>query len=186
MSRGLHSDITTELAKGSFTMAHLVSITLGTVASPNVYYYTDANNDLTESSNTYLANGFLLAMDPVTESSGMTLGTLNLTISAVDQTILSDVLRNGYIHKAVVIKKAFLNSVNQLISSNAVFTIYDGNIEGMVIKDSRSSVIQFSVANQWASFERIAGRITTPDSQAQFYADDVGFDFMAVSNKEGA
>ena len=183
MSRGLHSDITTELAKGSFTMAHLVSITLGTVASPNVYYYTDANNDLTESSNTYLANGFLLAMDPVTESSGMTLGTLNLTISAVDQTIVADVLTNGYIHKPVVVKQAFLNSANQLISANAVHTIYDGNIEGMSIKDSGSSVIQFSVANHWAFFGRTTGRRTTEESQSQFYADDEGFKFMAVSNQ---
>lgn len=183
MSRGLHSDITTELAKGSFSMAHLVSITLGTVASPNVYYYTTSSIDIVESGNTYLANGFLLASDPVTESAGMTLGSLVLTVSAVDQTIVSDVLTNGYIHKSVIVKQAFLNSANQLISSNAVFTIYDGNIDGMSIKDSGTSVIQFSVANHWSFFQRKTGRRTTTESQAQFYADDEGFKYMSVSNQ---
>ena len=178
-TRGLHSDITTELAKGSFTMANLVTISLDTT-----YYYTDAVHDLTESGNVYLANGFLIGMGKVSESKSMNLGNLNLTISAVNQTIVSDILTNGYLHKKVTIKRAFLNSSNDLISANAVYTCYLGMIAGMSISDSTStSEIQFSLTNQWTSFGRIAGRITTPDSQHQFYSPDVGFDFMASSNK---
>ena len=178
-TRGLHSDITTELAKGSFTMANLVTISLDTT-----YYYTDAVHDLTESGNVYLANGFLIGMGKVSESKSMNLGNLNLTISAVNQTIVSDILTNGYLHKKVTIKRAFLNSSNDLISANAVYTCYLGMIAGMSISDSTStSEIQFSLTNQWTSFGRIAGRITTPDSQHQFYSPDVGFDYMASSNK---
>ena len=183
-TRGLHSDITTELAKGSFTLAHLVTITLGTNASPTIYYYTDAIHDLTESGNVYLANGFLLGIGKVSESKGMNLGKLNLTISAVNQTIISEVLTNGYLNKKVTIKRGFLDSNNNLISSNAIYTIYEGKIEGMSILDSTSaSEIQFSMTNQWSDFGKIAGRITTSDSQHQFYSPDVGFDFMASSNK---
>jgi len=178
-TRGLHSDITTELAKGFFTMANLVTISLDTT-----YYYTDAIHDLTESGNIYLANGFLLGMGKVSESKNINLGNLNLIISAVNQTIVSDVLTNGYLHKKVTIKRAFLDSSNDLISSNAVYTIYEGNIEGMSITDSvSSSEINFSITNQWSNFGRVAGRITTPDSQHQFYSPDVGFDYMASSNK---
>ena len=178
-TRGLHSDITTELAKGSFTMANLVTISLD-----RTFYYTDAIHDLTESGNTYLANGFLLGMGKVSEAKGMNLGNLNLTVSAVNQTIVSEGLTNGYLHKKVTIKRAFLDSSNDLISANSVYTCYLGMIAGMSIVDSiTTSVIQFNLTNQWTSFGRIAGRITTPDSQHQFYSPDVGFDFMASSNK---
>ena len=178
-TRGLHSDITTELAKGSFTMANLVTISLDTI-----YYFTDALHDLTESGNVYSANGFLLGMGKVSESKQISLGNMNLTISAVNQTIVSEVLNNGYLHKKVTIKRAFLDSSNDLISANAVYTYYLGSIAGMMIVDSTSSSeIQFSLTNQWSSFGKIAGRITTPDSQHQFYSPDVGFDYMASSNK---
>ena len=86
--------------------------------------------------------------------------------------------------KTVTIKRAFLDSSNNLISANAVYTCYLGMIAGMSISDSTStSEIQFNLTNQWTSFGRIAGRITTPDSQHQFYSPDVGFDYMASSNK---
>jgi hypothetical protein len=185
MSRGLHSDITTELAKGKFTMVHLVALTLGTFASPSVYYYTDAPNDLTESGDTYLANGFLLGLGAISESQSMSVGNLNLTISGVNQTIISQVLNNGYLYKTVTIKRAFLDSSNDLISSNSVYTCYKGLIAGMQIADKKdSSIIQFTLNNHWSSFGKISGRMTTPDSQHQFYSPDYGFDRMASSNKK--
>lgn len=185
MSRGLHSDITTELAKGKFTMANLVALTLGTYASPVVYYYTDGIHDLTEGGNTYLANGFLLGLGSISESRSLSTGTLNLTISGVDQTVISQVLNNGYLYKTVTIKRAFLDSSNDLISSNSVYTCYKGLIAGMQIADKKgSSVIQFSLNNHWSSFGKISGRMTTPDSQHQFYSPDYGFDRMASSNKK--
>ena len=185
MSRGLHSDITTEVAKGKFTMVHLVALTLGTFASPSVYYYTDAPNDLTESGDTYLANGFLLGLGAISESQSMSVGNLNLTISGVNQTIISQVLNNGYLYKTVTIKRAFLDSSNDLISSNSVYTCYKGLIAGMQIADKKdSSIIQFTLNNHWSSFGKISGRMTTPDSQHQFYSPDYGFDRMASSNKK--
>ena len=164
-SRGLHSDITTELAKGAYTSIELVAITLGTVATPVNYYYTNHVVDIVVSGVTYLANGFLLNMSSVKEDTKMTTGTMNLVLSAVNQTIVSDVLTNGYIHKTVVIKRAYIDSANDLISANAVFTVYDGRIDGMSIKDSKgSSTITFKVANHWAFFARIQGRRTTKNS----------------------
>ena len=135
-SRGLHSDITTELAKGAYTNINLVDLTLGTSASPTTYYYTDHTTDIVVGGNTYQANGFLISMSSVREDKVMTTGTLNLALSAVDQTIVSEVLTNGYIHKPVKIQRAFLNSANALISSNAVFTIYDDTIDVATIKDT--------------------------------------------------
>ena len=186
-SRGLHSDITTELAKGEYFSIHLVDLTLGTVATPVLYYYTDHTNDIVVGGNTYLASGFLLNFGGVKEDKKMTTGTMNLVLSAVNQTIISDVLTNGYIHRPVKIQRAYLrsggDSDGMLISSNAVFTVYDGRIDGMSIQDSgTTSVISFKVANHWAFFQRIQGRRTTKNSMDEHFEGDLGFDWMQASN----
>ena len=176
-SRGLHSDITTELAKGEYFSIHLVDLTLGTVATPVLYYYTDHTNDIVVGGNTYLASGFLLNFGAVKEDKKMTTGTMNLVLSAVNQTIISDVLTNGYIHRPVKIQRAYLTS------ANAVFTVYDGRIDGMSIQDSgTTSVISFKVANHWAFFQRIQGRRTTKNSMDEHFVGDLGFDWMQASN----
>ena len=182
-SRGLHSDITTELAKGAYSSIQLVQITLGTVNDPVIYFYTDHTSDIDVSGDSYIANGFILSLGVVKEDKKMSTGILNLVVSAVNQTIISDVLTNGYIHKAVTIKRAYLNSANALISSDAVFTIYDGRISGMSIKDATgTSIITFKVENHWANFQRFQGRRTTKNSMAEHFPDDKGFDWMQESN----
>ena len=182
-SRGLHSDITTELAKGAYTSIHLVDLTLGTVATPVSYYYTDHTTDIVVGGNTYLANGFLLNFGSVKEDKKMSTGTMNLILSAVNQTIISDVLTNGYIHRPVKIQRAYISSANVLVSANAVFTVYDGRIDGMSIQDSgTTSVISFKVANHWAFFQRIQGRRTTKNSMDEHFLGDLGFDWMQASN----
>ena len=182
-SRGLHSDITTELAKGAYTSIHLVDLTLGTVAIPVVYYYTDHTTDIVVGGNTYLASGFLLNFGAVKEDKKMTTGTMNLVLSAVNQAIISDVLTNGYIHRPVKIQRAYINSANVIVSSNAVFTVYDGRIDGMSIQDSgKTSVITFKAANHWAFFQRIQGRRTTKNSMDEHFPGDLGFDWMQASN----
>ena len=182
-SRGLHSDITTELAKGAYTSIHLVDLTLGTVATPVLYYYTDHTSDIVVGGNTYLASGFLQNFGAVKEDKKMTTGIMNLVLSAVNQTIISDVLTNGYIHRPVKIQRAYLTSANVLVSSNAVFTVYDGRIDGMSIQDSgTTSVVTFKVANHWAFFQRIQGRRTTKNSMDEHFKGDLGFDWMQPSN----
>ena len=182
-SRGLHSDITTELAKGAYTSIHLVDLTLGTVATPVSCYYTDHTTDIVVGGNTYLANGFLLNFGSVKEDKKMSTGTMNLILSAVNQTIISDVLTNGYIHRPVKIQRAYISSANVLVSANAVFTVYDGRIDGMSIQDSgTTSVISFKVANHWAFFQRIQGRRTTKNSMDEHFLGDLGFDWMQASN----
>ena len=182
-SRGLHSDITTELAKGAYFSIHLVDLTLGTVAVPVLYYYTDHTTDIVVGGNTYLASGFLLNMGAIKEDKKITTGIMNLVLSAVNQTIISDVLTNGYINRPVKIQRAYINSANVLVSTDAVFTVYDGRIDGMSIQDSgKTSVVTFKVANHWAFFQRIQGRRTTKNSMDEHFLGDLGFDWMQASN----
>jgi len=176
MARGLSSAVNTQLTSGSFVLANLLKLELNTT-----YYYTDFSSDILDSGDTYSANGFLSSIGSVTESSRMNIGSMNLALSAVNQTIVSDVLNNGHLHRAVTVKRAILDNSNVIVGS---FSIYSGFIESMSIRDSgETSLIAFSVANHWADFERIEGRATNNSSQQHFYDDDLGFEFADQSKK---
>jgi hypothetical protein len=182
MSRGLSTAVKTQLASGSFVMAHLVSITLGTVASPNVYYYTDGAENVTLDGNLYLANGFFLGVDAVTEDSNMNIGSLTLRLSGVNQTIISDALNNGHLHREVIVTRFLWNTAGAVMGS---FQIYTGKIESMAIGDSGdTSQISFGVANHWADFGRREGRITNEKSQQHYFAGDLCFEFAHGSDKK--
>ena len=184
MSRGLHADVVTEIAKSSINVAHLVKVTLGSIANPVIYYYTDSNQNIVESGNTYLANGFLLGLEETAESVVMSTNSIQIGVSSVNQTVIADILTNGYIDKEVTIKRAYLNADNNLVSANAVFVFYQGRIDGMSITDSNNqSTLTFNVANNFSAFLRIKSRRTTTNSQVEHYAGDKGFEFMTASNR---
>lgn len=176
MSRGLSSDIKTQLASTSFVMAHLVKLEFDTT-----YYYTDFSSDIVYDGNTYSANGFLQKIGSISESASLTIGSLSLSLSGVNQTLISDLLGNGHIHRQITIRRAFINaSTNALIES---FSIYTGRVDGMDITDSdKTSMINLRIANHWGDFARLAGRRTNSASQNQFFPNDKGFDFITQSN----
>ena len=180
MSRGLSGDIKNELVRTNFVMAHLVKLEFDTT-----YYYTDFSSDIVDGSDTYIANGFLQKIGAISESASLTIGSLSLSLSGVTQTIISDILNNGHIHRQITIKRAFITSGTvdgdgQLIES---FSIYSGRVESMDIVDSdKTSTINFRVANHWGDFARLAGRRTSSGSQNQFFPSDKGFDFITQSN----
>ena len=157
-------------------MAHLVKLEFDTT-----YYYTDFSSDIVDGGDTYSANGFLQKIGSISESASLTIGSLSLSLSGVNQTLISDVLNNGHIHRQITIKRAFINaSTNALIES---FSIYSGRVEGMDIADNdKTSMINFQVSNHWGDFARLAGRRTNSGSQNQFFPNDKGFDFITQSN----
>jgi len=184
MSRGLVSAITTELAKGQFIMAHLVKIEENEDDTGTTFKYTDGSSNIVDGSDTYVANSFLLGLDSVLESSNISIGSLTLGLSAVDQTVISDVLTHGHLNRKVTIKRAFLDSSNTLISG-AVFQVYSGRIEGMGIKDAgENSVMEISVANHWADFKKTSGRLTNNTSQQHHFENDLSMEFAPQTGKK--
>ena len=176
-SRSLSSDVKTQLASGSFAMAHLVKLELEAT-----YYYTDSNSDVVDGSDTYTANAFLQGLSAVTESAAINIGSMTLKISGVNQTIISDVLNYGHLNRDITIKRAILDDSDAVIET---FEIYKGFIEGMSISDSgETSSVNFSIANHWADFERIEGRATNNSSQQHFHDGDLGFEFADQVTKQ--
>ncbi len=129
----------------------------------------------------YNANRFLLDIGNIKESSKLTTGSVNIQLSGVSQALIADFLNNGYINKKVTIKRAYLNSsTNALINTLSIFS---GKIDSMHIGDSNdTSIIDLTVSNHWGDFSRKAGRLSTSDSQQQFFPNDKGFDFITYAN----
>ena len=152
---------------------------LRTTTREPVYY--EGTNDL---SFTYKANGFLTGIASINEGSNLNTGSLTIGISTVNQTVVSDLLDNGHLNRKVKISKAFLDSDYQLIT-DAIFKVYSGRIDGLTLTDTSGiSMMEISVANHWADFERISGRQTNNSSQKHHFAGDSSMEFAPQTGKK--
>ena len=136
----------------------------------------------------YLANGFILGLDGIQESSNINIGSITLGISAVNQSLISDVLNNGHLNKKVTIKRIFLdpNTYEPIGgASSTLFSVYSGRIEGMSIKESgEDSVMELSVANHWSDFTRGNGRQTNSTSQQHHFENDLSMEFAPQTGRK--
>ena len=129
----------------------------------------------------YSANGFLQDMGSISESSKLTIGSIDFVLSGVNQTMISDLLNYGHLNKKITIQRAYINSTtNALIEA---FSIFSGRVDGMQINDSdKKSEINLTVSNHWSDFNRKAGRKTSSNSQQQYFPEDKGFDYITYAN----
>ena len=128
MSRGIHADVITELAKDSFNMAHIVSIDFS-----QTVYLTDYAHDISYGGNTYNSSSHLLGLSQVNETSDAQVGTFTVNLSGVEQSFIAILLSENYIDRQVVIDRVILNSVGGIIGEP--IPLYNGRIDGFAIKD---------------------------------------------------
>ena len=116
MARGLSSDVKTELATGVIDPVLLVLINFGTPQ-----YLTNAGFDITSSvsgsSQTYTASGHLKAISPVSETNKPTKNSLQISLSGVDQSMISVALSENIINDQVKIWRGFLDDNNDLLDN---------------------------------------------------------------------
>ena len=178
MSRGIHADVITELAKDAFNMAHLVTIDFS-----QPIFLTDYAHDITYGGNEYSSSSHLLGLSQVNETSDAQVGTFNINLSGVDQSFVAILLSENYIDREVIISRVILNSVGDIIGDP--IALYNGRIDGFGIKDDmKTSQINLSVASHWSDFEKESGRRTNHNGQQIHFAGDKGFEFAANTVKD--
>lgn len=178
MSRTIHADVITEIAKDSFSQVALIYLAFDTAI-----YITNAFHDIVYDGNTYLAGGHLLKSGAIQESSDVRVGTLNITLSGVDQSYISILLNQSTTNRQIKVYRAFLDS-SQAIIGDPLLT-FDGRVSDFKIKDARdSSTITLSSSSHWADFEKKAGRRTNNNSQQMFFDGDLGFEYAANITKD--
>ena len=182
MARGLSSDVKTELATGNLSPILLIYIGFATPL-----YLTNCAFPLTSSvsgsSQTYTASGHLKAISNTTETNKPSKNSLNISLSAVDQTYVSVILNENVIGKEVKIWKGYLDSSNAIISDP--FLLYYGTIDEYKINDSTSTAtIVLNITSHWGNFDKQNGRTTTDNSQQRFFSGDKGMEFAALTVRD--
>ena len=178
MSRGVHSDVITELAKDSFQMAHLVKIDFETPV-----YLTESPISITYSSNVYVPSSHLQGISSVSETSEVQVGSMSVTLSGVSQEYIAILLGQKYIDRQITINRVVLNAAHGIIGDPIL--MYDGRIEGFTISDSNNtSTIVLTAASHWSDFAKKSGRRTNHNSQQMHFDGDRGFEFAPDSIRD--
>ncbi len=180
MPRDIPKALQDKLAEKKVFVADLLEFHFSTAL-----YFTTANINLSYDSptapdsgaNTYIAQGLFLNYKDIVENSDLRVGTLDLSFTAVDPTMVAVLLNNDFIDKRVVLYRAVLQD-DYSFTANDVFTIFDGRISGWRITESQNSAnVNLAVASFFADFNRANGRRTNPASQNLHFSGDKGMDF---------
>lgn len=187
MSRNISADLQNKLGGSKVFVADLIELHFATpiyFTTTNISLRFDSDTAPTAGTNVYLAQGQFLSYGNIIESSDLRIGTLELTFTAVDTTMVAVVLNNAYIDKRVVIYRAVVGS-NYTFSSSDVFLVFDGRITGFLIKEAdKTAEVILTCASQFADFERTNGRRTNPASQNLYFPGDRGMDFSPQIAKD--
>lgn len=180
MTRSIPTALQGKLAEKSLFVADLIEFHFDTPL-----YFTTANINLSFDSatapesgtQTYLAQGLFLNYRDIVENSDLRVGTLDLSFTAVDPTMIAVLINNDFIDKRVVLYRAVLDN-DYSFTNDDVFMIFDGRISGWTLReDDRSAVVTLSIASFFADFNRTNGRRTNPASQELYFPGDRGMDF---------
>ena len=178
MTRTINATTQTALEQDGVRLAHLVRIGFSTEL-----FLTDNFFPITYDSNEYIAAGHLLSISSTQETNELRIGTVNITISAVNQEYVSIFLNQQYVNRQVRIFLAILTSAGA-ISGDPIKT-FDGEIVGYDLQNSKdSAVINMRLASHWSDFERKAGRFTNNNSQQYLFQTDTGMRFASESVKD--
>jgi hypothetical protein len=180
MPRSISASLQTKLQAKTVFVADLIEMHFDTPL-----YFTTTNINLSYDSptapdagaNTYIAQGLFLNYRDIVENADLRVGTLELSFTAVDPTMIAVLINNDFIDKRVVLYRAVLNS-DYSFTSDDVFTIFDGRISGWSLsEEEKTANVTLSVASFFADFNRTNGRRTNPASQNLYFPNDRGMDF---------
>ena len=179
-NRGSTAAFRTEIVKDQSQPCHLIEVYL-----EQTHYVTDSFRQITYNSNDYLPLGFFLSFDQIEESSQVAASSISLTLSGVDQTYTNELLTQNYVARQVIIRKAFINDSNALISNPV--TIFDGRIDNALVNedsDSGLATASIVVSNQFIDFERVSGRFLNHQNQQLYYPGDKGLEYASQIIKD--
>jgi hypothetical protein len=180
MNRGASAAVQAEWAKAQNAPAHLVELQFD-VADGGTVYVTDSYRTISYGGNNYTALGALLDFAGVSESVELRIADAVLTLQGVDQTYIAAILQRQYLYRRLLVYKAFMGTADVLIVDP--FAIHDGRLDEPKIDedpDSGKCIVQLRSHDQFADFERVAGRHTNPNDQALWFPNDRAFDQIAA------
>lgn len=169
----LDSATKTALNSDQFRLATLITYNF-----PIPVYHTDYGVNITHDSKTFVPSSHLIGVGDATETAGVKVNSMSITLSSVEQYFMSLFLTSTYINKQVLIQRAVIDDNNQVIGQPITF--FDGRIVSFEANDSdSSSELTIEIASHWSDFEKIKGRRTNTNSQKFHFPYDRGFDYAS-------
>ena len=178
--RGASVAVLAELALQANQPAHLFELRFD-ATDGGTLYFTDSYRAITWNNQIYSAGGHLISFSGLTESAELRIADVKGQLSGVDQTMIAQILLKQYLDRRLLIYKAFFDEATQAIKVDP-FPIHDGRMDEPTIDEdpgTGKSIVQITSHDQFADFERRAGRHTNPADQNLHFPNDRCFDLMA-------
>lgn len=179
-NRGATAAVQAEWAKAQNQPAHLLELRLD-AADGGTVYFSDSYRTVVWGANSYTALGHLASFSGVIESAELRIADATIELSGVDQTLIALILSKQYIDRQLLVYQMFFSSSADALVVDP-FPLHDGRMDEPVMQedpDSGKCVVQIKARDQFADFERMAGRHTNAIEQSQWFPADKAFQLMA-------
>jgi len=181
MDRGSTTAFQQEVVKYANRPVHLAEV----IFDDENVYMNDGYKDIVYDSKTYIAVGHFMGFSNIVEAVEVIVSKVTLSLSGVDQSMISRFLNKEYLDRTVKIYTAFLNSSQTLIANPVL--IFEGRMDTPVIADDPiggSSIVSVTATNTWVDFTRKTGRHTNHEEQQIFFTGDKGFEYASEIVKD--
>jgi hypothetical protein len=138
---------------------------------------TSATRDIPWNGHSFLANGWVLPPDGITESTDVGNYSFKLTLSGVNLAVISAVLDNPDRGELGTIWLAMLNESAEIVGAPIV--LYRGMIDSCEIEDKfETPLVIVNLETDLARFDTSQNFRFTAQSQAAYFPGDVGFQYV--------
>ena len=133
--------------------------------------------DITIGGNTYTGAGSLLSISAIEDDTDLASKGLAMSLSGMDETVLSYALNENYQNRLVTVYMGFLSGGNESASE---FVIFKGRISNLSVADDPSgNIITLQAENRLIDLSRPSNLRYTSESQKHLFSGDLGLDFVA-------
>lgn len=185
MVRALHADTLAEIVKEELYIFHLIEF----VFDGGTDRFTTAHQDLVHNSNTYTASAQLIGFGDVNETDRLEISTMNFSVTAVAQGLLSTALSSDTINRKIILYRGLLNPTTFAIINDPI-VIYTGLVTSFSLQENPDgeTTLTWKTGSVLADFSRTAGRRTNHQDQEAYLSirglsgPDKGFEYSHVNN----
>lgn len=172
MSKGISSLITDVDVISPLIMANIQFDT-------PVYVHSGVG-DIVYNSNTYQGLGDLGTISPISETNELQVNDIKLTLSGINNSILTIVMSETYQGQPCTLYLAFRDTV---AADLEVFTLFKGLIDNANIIMGENSVIELSVTNELSRWATPTTRRYNNNDHVKRYPSDKAFEFVDQLSK---
>ncbi|MBF0185471.1 MAG: hypothetical protein HQM06_13955 [Magnetococcales bacterium] len=181
MDRGANAAWLEEIMKSRNAPALLVEVHF----DDGVVRTTDAWSTIVWNGHSYLMMGDFLSISGLSETFDMTIPSVSMTFSGINQSWIAIVLEKPLIDRQVVVYKAFVDYEAHALIGEPV-CIFEGRLTGDTTIDddplSGTCTVTVRASSEFADFMRRPGRMTNHNDMQIFFPGDNGFKMTANKN----